>query len=79
MKGQMWVEAGLESSSHGEKTTPCLLEGWSRGSVPRTQRELESWRKFPGRNGDPGGDLPDRGRGCGEKALVFTLLFLLVS
>lgn len=67
MKGQMWVKAGLESSSHGKEATPCLLEVWSRGSVSRTQGELESWRRLPGRNGAPEVICQIEGEGVGRK------------
>lgn len=60
-KGQTWVKGSLESSSH-KKMAPFLLEGQRRGCVSRTQRELEPWQKSPGRNWDPRGDAPDKGR-----------------
>ena len=72
MKGQTWVKSSLEGSSHG-KIAPFLLKGRRRGSVSRTQRELEPWQRFPGRNWDPEviGQIKEQ---RGRKTLVSTLL-----
>lgn len=72
MKGHTWVKSSLEGSNHG-KMAPFLLKGRRRGSVSRTQRELEPWQRFPGRNWDPeviGQIKGERGR----KTLVSPLL-----